>query len=122
MTQPLALLLYEKLLPGSQLVNRLQDIGWRVQVIHDGSVLERSAEEHKPVLVFADLHATKHPVCDAISHLRKNSSTAHLPVIAFCADNSVSQPAIDAGANLVVSDTAILQHLEQFIDQALSDF
>jgi CheY-like chemotaxis protein len=122
MTQPLALLLYEKLLPGSQLVNRLQDIGWRVQVIHDGSALERTAEEHKPVLVFADLHAAQHPVCNAIHHLRKSPATAHIPVIAFSSDDSMSKTAVDAGANLVVSDTAVLQHLEQFIDQALSDF
>jgi CheY-like chemotaxis protein len=122
MTQPLALLLYEKLLPGSQLVNRLQDLGWRVQVIHDGSALERAAQEHKPVLVFADLHGTQHPVCNAIHHLRKNKDTGHLPVIAFASDEAMSKTAIDAGASLVVSDTAILQHLDQFIDQALSDF
>ena len=35
MTQPLALVLYEKLLPGSQLVNRLQDLNYRVQAIAD---------------------------------------------------------------------------------------
>ena len=35
MTQPLALVLYERLLPGSQLVNRLQDLNYRVQVIAD---------------------------------------------------------------------------------------
>ena len=122
MTQPLALLLYEKLLPGSQLVNRLQDLGWRVQVIHDGSTLERAAEEHKPVLVFVDLHGTKHPVCNAVHHVRKNEATAHLPIIAFTNDPAMNQTAADAGANLVVSDTAVLQHLEQFIDQALSDF
>jgi len=122
MTQPLALLLYEKLLPGSQLVNRLQDLGWRVQVIHDGAALEKTAEEHKPVLVFVDLHSTQHPVCNAIHHLRQNKSTAHLPVIAFSSDDAMSKTAVDAGAHLVVSDTAILQHLSQFIDQALSDF
>lgn len=122
MTQPLALLLYEKLLPGSQLVNRLQDLGWRVQVLHDGAALEQAAQEQKPVLVFTDLHSTQHPVCNSIHHLRKNKSTAHLPIIAFTNDESMSPTAIGAGANLVVSDTAILQHLAQFIDQALSDF
>ena len=30
MTQPLALVWYEKLMPGSKLVNRLQDLGYRV--------------------------------------------------------------------------------------------
>ena len=122
MTRPLALMLYEKLLPGSQLVNRLQDLGWRVQVIHDGSTLEMAAEEHKPVLVFVDLHSTRHPICNAIHHIRQNKSTSHLPIIAFATDETMNKTAVDAGANLVVSDTAILQHLDQFIDQALSDF
>ena len=122
MTQPLALLLYEKLLPGSQLVNRLQDLGWRVQVIHDGSTLEKAAEEHKPVLVFADLQSTLHPVCNAIHHLRNNQNTAHIPVIAFASDETLHKTAVDAGASFAANDAAVLQHLEQFIDQALSDF
>jgi len=122
MTQPLALLLYEKLLPGSQLVNRLQDLGWRVHVIHDGSTLEKAAEEHKPVLVFADLQSTKHPVPSAIQGLRQSKSTEHIPVIAFTSDEALTKSAVEAGASLAVSETAILQHLSQFIDQALSDF
>ena len=122
MTQPLALLLYEKLLPGTQLVNRLQDLGWRVQIIHDAAALMRAAEEHKPVLVLTDLNSTASPVAQGINHLRNNKGTAHLPVIAFSAEETLHKPALDAGANLVVSDTAILQHLNQFIDQALSEF
>jgi len=122
MTQPLALLLYEKLLPGTQLVNRLQDLGWRVQTVHDGAALTRAAEEHKPVLVLADLVSTHSPVPNGINDLRNNKNTAHVPVIAFAADESLHKPALDAGANVVASDTAILQHLSQFIDQALSEF
>lgn len=122
MTQPLALLLYEKLLPGTQLVNRLQDLGWRVQTVHDAAALVRAAEEHKPVLVLADLSSTVNPVANGLSHLRNNKDTAHLPVIAFAADETLHKPALNAGANVVASDVAILQHLNQFIDQALSEF
>ena len=35
MIQPLALVFYERLLPGSQVVNRLQDMRYRVQVVGD---------------------------------------------------------------------------------------
>ena len=122
MTQPLALLLYEKLLPGTQLVNRLQDLGWRVHTLHDAAAITRAAEEQKPVIVFADLTATRGPVGDGIRHLRQNRNTAHIPVIAFATDEALHQSAVDAGATLVVSDTAVLQHLNQFIDQALSQF
>jgi CheY-like chemotaxis protein len=122
MTQPLALLLYEKLLPGTQLANRLQDLGWRVQTIHDPAALSRSAEEHKPMLVVADLVSAHSPVCDGLAELRQNENTEHIPVIAFSSDESLNAAAAQAGAKLVVGDAAILQHLSQFIDQALSDF
>ena len=55
MTQPLALVLYEKLLPGSQLVNRLQDLNYRVQTIADAAsaaVLE-TKRDSPPVDRFA---------------------------------------------------------------------
>ena len=122
MTQPLALLLYEKLLPGTQLMNRLQDMNWRVQTLHDGMALARTAEEHKPVIVLADIASSRNSVCAGISELRRNPKTAHIPVIAFSADESLHATASTAGATLVVSDAAALQHLNQFIDQALSDF
>lgn len=122
MTQPLALLLYEKLLPGTQLVNRLQDLGWRVQTVHDGAALTRAATEHKPVLVLADLNSTHSIVSAGINDLRNNKDTAHIPVIAFGTNEAAHKTALDAGANIVASDTAILQHLSQFIEQALSEF
>src|SRR5207248_5289520 len=55
MTQPLALVLYEKLLPASQIVNRLQDLNYRAQAVGDPSLLVESAEQAKPLLVLADL-------------------------------------------------------------------
>ena len=122
MTQPLALLLYEKLLPGTQLANRLQDLGWRVQTIHDPAALLASAEEYKPLLVLADLVSTRSAVSDGIAKLRQNKGTDHIPVIAFSSDQSLNEPAARAGATLVVGDPAILQHLNQLMDQALSEF
>ena len=122
MTQPLALVLYEKLLPGTQIVGRLQDLNWRVQTVNDAAELVRTAEEHKPLLVLADLVSSRGSVIDSIAALRRNQATAHIPVIAFSADEAQHKPAADAGATLAVSDTAILQHLNQFIDQALSEF
>ncbi len=122
MTQPLALCLYEKLLPGTQLVNRLQDLGWRVEIIHDAAGLTRSAEEHKPLLVLADLALTRSSVTEGLSDLRRNKNTEHIPVIAFSSDESLNGPAAQAGATLVVGEAAILQHLNQLIDQALTQF
>ena len=123
MTQPrpLTLLLYERLLPGGQLVNRLQDIGYRVQPIADPNTLVEQAEHEKPMLILADLEPKQQQVCEAISQLKRNSNTSHIPVIAFASstEDPLRTAALNAGAKLVVNDTAILQYLQQFLDQAI---
>jgi CheY-like chemotaxis protein len=121
MTQPLAIVLYEKLLPGSQLVNRLQDLNYRVQTVSDTALLVGCAEQTKPMLVLADLRASHQDVCAAISRLKKNPATQHLPVIAFGDQNEpdLQKAALAAGVTLIASETALLNHLPQFLDQAL---
>ena len=121
MTEPLALVLYEKLLPGSQLVNRLQDLKYRVQTVNDPGHLVETARDAKPMVVFADLEPGTDKVCAAIADLRKNPGTSHLPVIGFCAETATHLygPAQAAGVNLVSSDAAVLHHLAQLLDQAL---
>jgi len=121
MKQPLALLLYEKLLPGGQLVNRLQDLGYRVQPVPAPADLVPTAERERPLLAFVDLEPRYEKTCEAISALRQNSATNHIPVIAFAAPQSAEaqESARRAGATLVVNDAALLVHLEQFLEQAL---
>jgi CheY-like chemotaxis protein len=121
MIQPLALVLYERLLPGGQLVNRLQDKGYRVQVLAEPAQLVEQAERDKPLVVLADLEPHSNLVCQAIGTLKQRNATAHLPVIAFSgAENAPAQEAARAaGAKLVVHDTAILVHLDHFLEQAL---
>jgi PleD family two-component response regulator len=121
MTQMLALVLYEKLLPGSQIVNRLQDMNYRVQVLPEASRLVACAAEIRPLLVLADLSSSGQAVCTAIAELRQNPATRHLPVIAFSNDGAgeLSAAAGAAGATLVVSDAAILNHLSECLERAL---
>jgi CheY-like chemotaxis protein len=119
MTKPLALVLYERLLPGSQLVNRLQDLGYRVETVTSPKSLVEHAEKAKPMLVLADLEPAGANVSQALSLLKDNSTTAHLPIIAFCADTSADLPNTAKAATLVVTDTAIVTHLPEFLQQAL---
>jgi len=121
MTQPLALVVYEKLLPGTQLVNRLQDLNYRVRAVTDPATLLACAQQERPLLVLADLESTKNDVCKAISQLKKEPSTAHIPVIAIAPDKATDllKAATAAGATLVAGDAAILSHLSEFLDQAL---
>jgi CheY-like chemotaxis protein len=122
MTQPLALVLYEKLLPGSQLVNRLQDMNYRVQSVSDPSLLVECCEQAKPMLLLADLRADRHNVCASIARLKQNPATRHVPVIAFGDQEppEIQKAALEAGVTLIVSESALLNHLPQCLDQALS--
>jgi CheY-like chemotaxis protein len=121
MTQPLAIVLYERLLPGSKLVNRLQDLSYRVLTVTAPGGLAPCAEQEKPLLVLADMVAARGGVADAIAQIKKNPTTSHIPVIAFVEEkeSALQQAARDAGASLVVGEVAILTHLEQLLDQAL---
>lgn len=124
MTEPLAILVYEKFMPGSQLANRLQDLKYRVQTLNDADALPATAEREKPIIVVADLFSARNKVRDAIGRLRQNPSTAHVPVIGFSGqgDANAQEEARQAGCNLVVTEAAIVHHLPQLLDQALTDF
>lgn len=120
MTQPLALVLYERLLPGTQLVNRLQDLGYRVQAFHAAETLGKVAELEKPLVVFADLESSKSQIPEVIARLKQTPATKHLPVIAFASEERAElQQAAQAAGALVTGDAAILLHLPQLLDQAL---
>jgi CheY-like chemotaxis protein len=121
MTQPLALVVYEKLLPGTQLVNRLQDLNYRVRTVTDADTLVACAQQERPMLVLADLVSTRDNVCSAIARLKQNPDTQHIPIIVFAPDAAVDlqKAARSVGAVLVVSEAAILNHLPQFLEQAL---
>lgn len=120
MTQPLALVLYERLLPGSQLVNRLQDLNYRVRAVMDTATLLAAAQQEKPMLILADLLSTT-DVAGALQQLKQNPETQHIPIIAFAPDNApeLQQAARDAGIALIVSEAAIISHLPQFLEEAL---
>jgi len=121
MTEPLALVLYEKLIPGSQVVNRLHDLKYRVEALSDASRLVECAEQTGPMIVLVDLQCTRDNVCAAITRLKQSPATKHLPIIAFSSDKAANLQAAAqaAGVTLVVSDAAILSHLPQFLEQAL---
>jgi CheY-like chemotaxis protein len=121
MTQPLALVFYEKLMPGSQLVNRLQDMNYRVQAMNDLASFQRCAQSEGPMLVFLDLESRESDVCQAIAALKSDAHTQHVPVVAFASEQAAELQAAaqKAGAKLVVSETALLDHLPELLNQAL---
>jgi CheY-like chemotaxis protein len=109
------------LMPGSQLVNRLQDLKYRVQTINDANLLAEWAERAKPMLVLADLESSPTEVCTAISRLKQNPGTSHLPIIGFGIQvlPAIQEQARKAGVTLIANEAAILGHLSQLLQQAL---
>ena len=118
---PLALLCYEELMPGTQLLGRLENLRFRVQVVTNATELPAVAAQSGAMLVLTDLASKRADVCELIRQLRSATATAHLPIIAFADEAEVGLQAAGktAGATLVVTDAAILTHLPQLIEQAL---
>lgn len=121
MTKPLALCFYENLMPGSQLVNRLQDLDYRVQAVGDAHQLVAQAIQEKPLVVLTDLACRSADICSVIRDLRQNPATNHIPVLAFTceASKTLHEAARSAGATLVAAEKALNAHLPQLLAQVL---
>src|SRR5580692_10866198 len=120
MTQPLALLYYERLMPGSQLANRLQDLKYRVLTVNNIASLGEIARREQPLFLMVDLE-TRGAVMETIQTIKADSSTSHLPIIAFAPDkkSELFAAAQKAGASLIIGETALASHLPQLLDQAM---
>ena len=67
--QPLAIVFYERLMPGSQLVNRLQDLNYRVLALDNAARLTATVQREMPLLLLADL-AAKGEILEAIKKIK----------------------------------------------------
>src|ERR1700760_1643353 len=83
--EPLAVVFYDRLMPGSQLVNRLQDLNYRVFTVGNIALLAATIRREQPLLVVADL-AARGDVCATIGKIMADPVTNHLSLIAFSAD------------------------------------
>jgi PleD family two-component response regulator len=119
-SKPLALVYYSNLLPGSQLSNRMQDLGYRVQSLDSLALLPETCEREKPLVVIAELVPAAE-ACAAVSKLRGNAATHHVPVLAFSPvhDPATQSAAIAAGVTLLAGNAAIAEQLPTLLDQVL---
>jgi len=119
MSKPLALIYYVNLLPGSQVANRLQDLGYRVQVLTALDALVETSEREKPLVVVAEI--LPDAGCAAITQLKKNPATTHIPVLGYSDSHTPTQQtrAIESGVSLLAGRAAISEQLPQLLDQVL---
>jgi len=120
-TSPLALLLYERLLPGSALGNKLRDQGYRILHVTDLTDIAVVAASEKPLVVLVDLEWKATDASAAIRALQEDAATRHVPILAFSSPRNVKlqEAALAAGATIIASDEAILAQLPAMLDQAM---
>jgi CheY-like chemotaxis protein len=120
MSQPLAIVFYERLMPGSQLVNRLQDLNYRVLAVGNLAQLAAIVKREMPLLLLVDLGA-RGEVGAVIGKIKADSTTGHVPLIAFLPDEKpeLLAAAQTAGANFTIPDSGLAGHLPQLLQQAL---
>jgi PleD family two-component response regulator len=118
--KPLALLYYSNLMPGSQLSNRLLDLGYRVHNITDMTRLSETCQQETPLLVVAEILPGS-PTLAGIAKLRKDPATQHIPVLGYSPsqDPALQTQATDAGVSLLAGNAAITEHLPRLLDQVL---
>jgi len=125
MSSPLALIFYESLLIGNQLVNRLQDLGYRVIVVSDLTHLPEQAAATRPLILVCELGGMTERVCAAVRSLRAAAETHHVPVLGVVraadkkAEAGLAEAARAAGVNLVASEQGFLVQLPQLLEQVL---
>jgi len=121
MTKPLALLFYERLMPGSQLANRLQDLGYRVQTVAEPSLLAATAAREKPMVMLLDLVTNRANLCAIIKEMREGQETGHIPAVVFAGlkEQRLRDDAAKSGAALVALDDALLPQLPQLLEHVL---
>jgi CheY-like chemotaxis protein len=120
MSKPLALVYYSNLLPGSQLTNRLRDLGYEVQSLSSIAAVAPACERDKPLVLIAELLPLDE-VCAAVAQLKSNPATKHISVLAYSlTQNAAAQAkAREAGVDLLSGNAAIAEHLPQLLDQIL---
>ena len=102
------------------MAGRLQDLGYRVQTVHDAGTLQEQCEREKPLVLLAEV--SEHPgACAGIARVKQSPATSHIPVLAFSAsqDKALQTAAEQAGVSLLAGHTAVLEHLPQLLDQVL---
>jgi CheY-like chemotaxis protein len=87
--------------------------GYQVLEASDGQKGIEMAVEHKPALVIMDLMMPVMDGATAITHIKQNPATKHIPILVLSAYTRGDQAkrALDAGAAELVSKSLILTEL-----------
>lgn len=121
-TRPLAIVFYEKLLPGSRVGHRLADMGWRVHEVKLAADLALQVRAQRPVLVVAELGLRTGDLCPVLAELKADPDTSHVPVLGYGdpKNTKLTDAALSAGVRLVAAEAGLLDQLPQLVDHVLA--
>lgn len=121
-TKPLAIVFYEKLLPGSRLPFRLADLGWRVSEVKLANQVIPEVRAQMPIVVLMELALRTGDTCPVISEIRRDPVVRHIPVLGYCdpKNKKLCDAAIAAGASLVAAEAGLLEQLPHLLNHVLA--
>lgn len=120
-TKPLALVASERTIPGSQLLLKLNELGYRTEHVNELGRMIQVVEYMKPLVILIDLKwKTRDPFL-TINSLVSNKHTEHTPILAYAPMDEEDQleKALNMGASIVSADNLVLRQLPLLLDQAL---
>lgn len=105
---------------GNQLVNRLQDLQYRVNTASTADEFLTQTRSGGVMLVLADVESADEALVETLRVLRTEEATRHIPIIAFASTNKTTLDyAQKAGCNIAVEASVLLAHLPTILEQAL---
>ena len=108
-------------MPGGQMVNRLQDLGYRVASVTQCDRLIDEVRKQHPMALVADLDSKNGDIPLVIQTLKEDLETQHIPILAFASvDNEeLHEKARLAGAKLIAGQAAVLDQLPHLMEHLL---
>ncbi len=122
MTKPLAIVFYEKLLPGSRIGHQLADLGWRVIEVKLASELVAQVRTQRPLMVVAELALRTGDLLPVIAELKRTPETSHVPILGYGdpKNQKLVDAALLAGVRLVAAEAGLFDQLPHLVEHVLA--
>ncbi|MBC8045810.1 MAG: response regulator [Fimbriimonadaceae bacterium] len=105
---------------GGALKMMLEYYGYNVTLLNSAEQTEKTIQKNKIDLVILDKLIANINGVDVCSRIKKDSSTAHLPVLMISALPDIDKICLNAGADYFISKPFDMQHLVTTVSDLLS--
>jgi len=118
----LALVVDDSMLVRHTVCRYLEERGWSVESVTDGAEAVQALQQLRPDLIVTDMMMPRMTGSELITELKKNTHTAHIPIIILCGRNSEREAAANENRAdcAIYKDIDILKQLDQAMAVALA--